>query len=883
MPRTSAATYLRNVGKSVGYSMIKEIKNNTPAMSAFSSNNSDAIKSAYSAIRHMDKTVSRISTKVLESEYGEVGRYALKNIREDLKSGKFYNLERIKEAEGSALTSEFGIGGDDDFGFEDLANMNPDDLDMDGGESLESMMDLVGKKASEAVSDAVIRTTEYAVNAQTELARASAEQNKAMYANLHAALGTINENVGKLIEVANGPMTTHFENSQKFFEAETKLSEERNAILKEMLELQRGVYAPKEKKAANGRLSMADIMDENGMPDLSTYFEAVKKNLEEMSGGTGDLIKQMLTPDMLKTIVASPLQYATDMMAKTIFPNLLKKSLQSFDKTVSGAFSSIMAKVMNTDFESGIANTLKSIFGIADNTKDDIDTSKYEKGAVPFDGITRKSIVEVIPTYLSRIEAAITKGNERRFDFETGKFVDIDEIKKMGSRTKKSAMDSANFDVNSYINKYMKAIRFKDAKSKKELQANIDRILEQSYETGILFNPNEKDKMASDYKMKGKDLEYQLEVIRKMFAAIPKDVVTAYAKNVYEAKGSYSRTMKMKEESGTSIENALWNDSTKGMAYDRSRETQDPYANIPTNWLSKKGRDMIRRAKARGREQRSKKQSGGNKTSRSDDEAAPPSVEDAAFTFDPEDYDSLEDGVTAALMVLNDDSNKSSSKKGIMKKLQESTKLGEGVKKFIKGVDYLTHKPTEFLASVIKKADTSLYNLIFGVEYDEETDEKKSVSKAIFDGLKDTFENFKDWMRKNVFEPIKKYFDKEGTFGNRVKNFVKGKADQFKQSNFGQRFFGTFKNAGRGVKNVIKDAAGNIISNTNDPYSEILQGYAGRKVTKTGVIAASAGEWIIPQDLSDSAINRRRKKENIAKDDYLSHIIRNFDEGGEVP
>lgn len=883
MPRTSAATYLRNVGKSVGYSMIKEIKNNAPAMSAFSSNNSDAIKSTYSAIRHMDKTVSRISTKVLESEYGEVGRYALKNIKEDLRSGKFYNLERIKEAEGSALTSEFGIGGDDDFGFEDLANMNPDDLDMDGGESLESMMDLVGKKASEAVSDAVIRTTEYAVNSQTELARASAEQNKAMYANLHAALGTINENVGKLIEVANGPMTTHFENSQKFFEAETKLSEERNAILKEMLELQRGVYAPKEKKAASGKLSMADIMDENGMPDLSTYFEAIKKNIDEMSGGTGDLIKQMLTPDMLKTIVASPLQYATDMMAKTIFPNLLKKSLQSFDKTISGAFSSIMAKVMNTDFESGIANTLKSIFGIADNTKDDIDTSKYEKGAVPFDGITRKSIVEVIPTYLSRIEAAITRGNERRFDFETGKFVDIDEIKKMGSRTKKNAMDSANFDVNSYINKYMKAIKFKDAKSKKELQANIDRILEQSYETGILFNPNEKDKMASDYKMKGKDLEYQLEVIRKMFAAIPKDVVTAYAKNVYEAKGSYSRTMKMKEESGTSIENALWNDSTKGMAYDRSRETQDPYANIPTNWLSKKGRDMIKRAKARGREQRSKKQGGGNKTSRSDDEAAPPSVEDAAFTFDPEDYDSLEDGVTAALMVLNDDSNKSSSKKGIMKKLQESTKLGEGVKKFIKGVDYLTHKPTEFLASVIKKADTSLYNLIFGVEYDEETDEKKSVSKAIFDGLKDTFENFKDWMRKNVFEPIKKYFDKEGTFGNRVKNFVKGKADQFKQSNFGQRFFGTFKNAGRGVKNVVKDAAGNIISNTNDPYSEILQGYAGRKVTKTGVIAASAGEWIIPQDLSDSAINRRRKKENIAKDDYLSHIIRNFDEGGEVP
>lgn len=883
MPRTSAVTYLRNVGKSVGYSMIKEIKNNTPAMSAFSSNNSDVIKSAYSAIRHMDKTVSRVSTKVLESEYGEVGRYALKNIKEDLRSGKFYNLERIKKSQESALSSEFGFGEDDDFGFEDIANMNPDDFEMDAGESLESMVDLVGKKASEAVSDAVIRTTEYAVNSQTELARASAEQNKAMYANIHAALGTINENVGKLIEVANGPMTTHFENSQKFFEAETKLSEERNAILKEMLELQRGVYAPKEKKAINGRLGMYDIMDENGMPNLTAYFEAIKKNMDDMSGGFGDIVKTMLTPDMLRTIVASPLQYATDLMAKTIFPNLLKNSLQSFDKTISGAFSSIMARVMNTEFESGIANTLKNIFGIKDNTKKDIDTSKYEKGAVPFDGITRKSIVEVIPTYLSRIEAAITKNNERRFDFESGKFVDMDEIKKIGSRGKKNAMSSANFDVKSYIDRYMRAIKFKDGKSKKELQENIDRILEQSFDTGVLFNPNEKDKIPSDYKMRGKDLEYQLEVIRKMFAAIPKDVITAYANNVYNAKGAYSRSMQAKEDSGTSIETALWNDSTKGMSYNRAHEAQDTYADIPSSWLNKKGKDMIKKAKARRREQKTQKQGGGNKESKSDDEAAPPSPKDAAFTFDPDDYEALEDGVTAALMVLNDDSNKSSSKKGIMQKLQESTKLGEGVKKFIKGVDYLAHKPTEFLAGIIKKADTSLYNLIFGVEYDEETDEKKSVSKAIFDGLKNTFEDFKQWMHKNVFDPIKKYFDKEGTFGNKVKRFVKGKADQFKQSNFGQRFFGTFKNAGRGVKNTVKDAAGNIISNTNDPYSEILQGYAGRKVTKTGVIAASAGEWIIPQDLSDSAINRRRKKENIAKDDYLSHIIRNFDEGGEVP
>lgn len=894
MPRTNAATYLRNVGKSVGYSMIKEIKDNTPAMSAFASNHSEAIKSAYSAIRHMDKTVSKISTKVLESQYGEVGKYALKNIKEDLKSGKFYNMERIKDAEGSALSS-MGMNSDDDFGFEDLANGNPDDFDMDGGESLESMMDLVGKKSSEAVSDAVIRTTEYAVNAQTELARASAEQNKAMYANLHAALGTINENVGKLIEVANGPMTTHFENSQKFFEAETKLSEERNAILKEMLELQRGIYSPKKKTPVDGKITMADIMDSNGMPDLSVYFDAIKKNLDTLSMGTGDIIKTMLTPDMLKTMVASPLQYATDLMAKKIFPNMIKQSMKSLDKTVSGAFASIMAKVMNTDYENGFVNALKGVLGIEDYIKKDIDTSKYKKGAVPFDGITRKSIVEVIPTYLARIESAITRSSERRFDFDTGKFVSVDDIKKMSNRDKKSAMDSANFDVKSYIDKYMKSINFGNAKNKKEVQANIDRILSQSFDTGILFNPNEKHKMASDYKMEGKNLEYQLELIRKMFAAIPKEVVTAYAKNVYEAKGSYSRTMRAKEESGTSIENALWNNSMKGMRYDRSNQTNgfDPDPNpIKTSSFIRNGRTL--KVMSSSREQKSKGSGGSNKKDKSssdDDAAASPA--DAKFTFDPDDYDSLENGVVATLMTLNEDDSKNSSKSknSLANKLQKSSKLGEGVKKFVKGIEYLTKKPTDFLAGIIKKADSSIYNLIFGVEYDEETGEKKSISKAIFDGLKDTFNEFKEWMREYVFDPIKKYFDKEGTLGNKAKKFVQGKYKEFKQSNFGQRFFDTFKRAGNYTKNLTMDSVGKAFRDENEgeTFSAVLEGLqkgdatnkasGARRINKTGLAVLSEGEMVIPPDLNPLNIDKRTKKENKAKKSFFDSFIPNFGAG----
>lgn len=78
-----AASYMRNVGKSLGYSLINEIKNSNPAIASFSNNNSEAIRATYNAIAHMNKTVQSVASKILDSKYGELGKYALQNIKED--------------------------------------------------------------------------------------------------------------------------------------------------------------------------------------------------------------------------------------------------------------------------------------------------------------------------------------------------------------------------------------------------------------------------------------------------------------------------------------------------------------------------------------------------------------------------------------------------------------------------------------------------------------------------------------------------------------------------------------------------------------------------------------------------------------------------------
>lgn len=887
---TKAATYMRNVGRSIGYSMIKEIKDANPAITAFSQNNAEIMKDTYGAITHLRRTASSITSKVLDSEYGELGKTALNNIKEDLKTGNFYNLERKNADESKAMSGMF----DGDFGDEFAGLLDDDmgDLDLDSGESMESMMDLVGKKSSEAVSQTIVRTTEYAVNASTQMSRAMADQSKAIYANLHSGMSTINENLSKMIEFANGPTTTHMENSKTFYETETNLSQERNSILKELLDIQKNMYKQQESSSSNNKITMGNILDENGMPDLEMYIERIKQNVKSMSSGTGELVKELLDSGALATMISSPLEVLTNGIAKVIIPNAIKGAMKSFNKTLAGAFSSAMAKTMNTETTNPFFNLLKNVFGIKDDVKTDIDVSQYNKGAVPFDGITRKSIVEVIPTYLAKIESALTKKSERRFDYNSGKFTNVDKIKDTFGKIEKNAKNTAHMDINNYLNDYLGALNFGDNKQRKaQLDDNIKKILDQSFKTGVLFNPKEK-KSAESYGLLGKTAENDLKIIRKMFEALPKEVISGYATNVYEAKDRINTDMKRKEATGDDIITALFNNSLEDIM--PSRNTNNENNTTSTSGKGYRGD----RTQAQKKNKRNQKKNKKNTKSSSDDSDAAASKDKNGIIFSDDDIDTVADQASLVFATVSKDDDKESFIGSIL----EGSKISEKTKGFMNRLNDLLHKPSDFLAGIIKKADTSLYEMIFGVEYDENGD-KKSVSAAIFDGLKKQFEDFGKWMKKTIYNPIKKWFNEEGTIGNNIKKKVTGVFNKAKDSEFANRMKGEAKAAGGYVKDTVKEAGSTIVEKLNDATGgkseagkvlDIIKGVGDvdnaasglKKVKKTGVIAVSEGEMIIPPDLNPYNIEKRTKNENKAKKSFISSLldnsIPNFSAGGTV-
>ena len=886
------ASYMRNVAKSVGYSAIEVLKDCNPTITAFGSNNSEVLKDTYTAITHMKKTVNTSTSKILDSKVGDLGRQAMSNIKEDLRTGKLYNMERKNKAEQSAANSLLS-GFDDDFDFD----MDDSGLDMGEDEGLDTMMDLVGKKSSEAVSQAIVQSTEQSINVQTKLAKAAADQNQAIYANLHAGMSTINENLGKLIEFANGPMTTHMENSRTYFENSTRLAEERNSILKEMLELQKNVYTKKEKyHDGSSKITMSDIIDEHGAPNLSAYASRIKKNIKNNSGGTFDMMKEMMDMGVFEAMIASPLEALTTGLVKTVIPGVIKNTMKDFNKTLSGVFSTTMAKIMNTDSINPAFNFIKEIFGVGFDEKKKMDLSRYEKGAVPFDGIVRKSIIEVIPSYLARIESAISKTEERRFNFETGKFMSISDIKEKHGDIRKNAKRTANFDIYQYLDKFMQGTKFESEDRRRQVQANIDILMDKSFETGVIFNPQEKHKTAKSLGLKGKDADNDLMIIRKMFESIPREALMSYATEVYEAKERITREMLEKERRGDDISNALFNNSLENsIGYDMVYKKGGKKGK--TNTSGKVKSNTSRKTNRQSKTQKSNKSESGDNSDDSDPNR---------LVFSDGDIKTVSEQAAVAYANIVE----SSKEKGesFMDMIDGSNKVTSGVKSLVSGIQSLINTPANFLAGIIKKADTAVYQMIFGVEYDE-NGEVKSVASAIFDGLKEQFKDFRDWAKK-LLHPISDYFNREGTLGYRAKNAVTGFFGKDTDNEFVKRMRGTFGSARDYVKGTVKDTVGKGINEmqyqmAKDPekYKEQqklldrLNGVAEtedtdgnaaagmKRVKKTGVIAVSEGEMIIPPDMNPYNIDKRTKNENRAKKSFVESLVRSipgFAAGGDV-
>ena len=430
-------SYTRNLTKSVKYATIDVMKEMNPVFTSFYENNSDVLKSTYNAIADIKGTTQNIKGNDTVSKVGGLARLYYSNLKSDLRSGKFYNKERKAQYD-----NEVNVGGDfsdEDFGlsFDD----DSDELDISvapsSGSSSSSLsfddMDAIVEKQVNATGEIIARSAQYQVEAQRQSTNALMNQNAEIFGRMHSNLGVINSNLSMVINYMKESTTTHYNNSKTYYETSTTLMQESNAMLKELLELEKKKYAePKRTGSSSNKKEFSDIFTSEGAIDLREYVEMIKENLASTSSGMGGMLKDYLDNGAIKSMIAaSPLEGIMKTAIKTVIPSLLKDSFAELNKSVAGAMGSIITKLGTGMDDSGLIGSIMKVLGFTpDSLKKTLDTSQYNKGAVPFDGVTRKAIIEVIPTYLSKIYSAVSGKEESRFNYEKGKFTSVSGLRK---------------------------------------------------------------------------------------------------------------------------------------------------------------------------------------------------------------------------------------------------------------------------------------------------------------------------------------------------------------------------------------------------------------------------------------------------------------------
>lgn len=496
--------YIKNVSKSTMYASGDVISEIMPGIGNFVSTNSDIMKSISNDLRNIKSIVKQTKNSFDNSDAGKSIRNIKNNFLSDLKTGKLYNKERQNMAnlEASGFADVFDMS---DFNFDDTTsnnNINTSNINKINATIANSTNSSIKAGAigtmnaieanAKAVGSSMMESASMIVENQTAINSTNMVLNQKMFGEINSTLNSIEQSTrGIFMNIQN--MNTFYNESMKMYEIMSNSLREISALNKELTEMQRNLYA--EYNKSNNKFSEdknSFIM--NGF-DIKDYLTSVNKRIKnEYKGSSVGSMTSMFGEDtnLLKILEGSPAKFLINMMTNKIISEPLKNSMKNLDKTATNFFQTLLFKSSSKLKEKGetndLANMVYKIFGLDLGEKQSVNTAKYIKGPIPYNGYADKAITEVIPTYLRKILATLSGNKEMVYNYETGKFNTISETRKAFEIENNISygMDEMKTLFKEKLNKY--AFSKSDAK---QLENTIKDFTKFMVDTGHFYNKSD--------------------------------------------------------------------------------------------------------------------------------------------------------------------------------------------------------------------------------------------------------------------------------------------------------------------------------------------------------------------------------------------------------
>ena len=573
--------YIANVARSVEYAGIAKLKRMNPTISAFSETNAEVFKTIYKSAIDYRTTYKRGVDAFKKSKFYEAGAVGIQALKEDIKTGNLYNLEREKQITDK-LTDSF-LGSDDDYGsdfdlsgFDDVnmddwdnddygwddeptgdEDANKDTVDISDGDKLvASSIEGASEANANAVSMAIARSAEYQSEISIKNTNLLYTHNIRAFGMMNSHLEAMNSNIGSVMGYLDNNLTPHLQNSTEFFSTVTPLLQDQVALLREIAQNTKPKEEEKKEEKKKEKITYDSIVDANGLPDFDEYVKKIKKNVvafaNEQSMGMGSMLN-MLGDDtnILTSFVANPYGYLLDKMMDKVTPKTVEKAFLDLNKSIGGLFGSFVTKfnTMANDSEgSFISKAIGKIFGVRAGRKSSIDTSNYNKGKVDWNGKSEKALTELIPNKLDKIISLLSGKEETTYDYETGRYVTMDQLQGEYDKFANSFWKNASSDIRESMNNMVyNNLAFNSKKERDQLLKDIEKLFQSLYDRNELLDINGKN-LPSKYIDYGVSSENNMAIIQAIAKALPKNEWHKYndrANSTYQRqKDEYERMEK---------------------------------------------------------------------------------------------------------------------------------------------------------------------------------------------------------------------------------------------------------------------------------------------------------------------------------------------------
>lgn len=382
-----------------------------------------------------------------------VGREAMDTINSaisDLKNGTF-SMDKLSD-------SSYDMADD----FTDSMNYDYDDNDPASAALAESKKNtaVLGhaiSQGSAATITGMQQMTETLANVQIKATNASAKQ------LTNVALIGVNQTVSQLMGVNNrlDAINQNIVSLLDFHENNTAIINEQAAtyysqtaeMMNSMGEALSGIkdFIESAKNVKDEKDPEWDEFDFSSGFNMHTYKEMIKKNVKNSMAWTMlEMGKTMF--GMTSMMGETPLDMVLPSIMSKIIPKNIRNSLTRTDKMFGQTVNNILYRLGDmADSDDFFKSALGSIFGKKrEKATKKLNMGDFKKTAMSWNGIAQQTLVEVIPSYLARIESGINKSELRYYNMDTGRFDSMSNIKK---KYEKEYSDTIELGMSSYTSK----------------------------------------------------------------------------------------------------------------------------------------------------------------------------------------------------------------------------------------------------------------------------------------------------------------------------------------------------------------------------------------------------------------------------------------------